>query len=515
MDSISGTMTTTANLKSTDPLNPEMLEVDHCTRKLSQSDPQSRHHQLNEDLNDAGSKDHEEISSLHDYNVQTVNPGNSVDESKISLAKELKSLLTQGNAERANIIMDEAIKKNLTLKGLISDNDLYDYLVNCLYHRISERYTFREQDCFQKLIENLIKLGIDPKAVLLRTFKYYTLIGVYIPLHVVDENLEKYLKAAESATNVNFKDLLKNHIHQQLYLTLMRDKVFGLIDTERYLKLLGTVKIELDKQLLARELQTWLADAIYQKGIWPIIAVTEMEKKWNFGLRIDSIMVPEVKADWENHLHVQLKTAMEKKDFFKIIELVKLANILGLNYKNDDLKQPMTDSLLASIDQSCLRRLLEIAKTLDLNLNKLIPELKEQYPSIFLTRLQEYLEASCIKEILKSWYQKIKSHKIDLHDNRDTLDSFIFNELFAHISKNYKENKETTLPPIDDHFHYFLYHYPYEHLINNTVLLEIDFNQPEFKDKIFDLCRQMILKDYDHYDGSSSQFPLVVNVTQH
>ena len=76
MDSISGTTTTTANLKSTDPLKPEMVEVDHCTRKLSQSDPQSRHHQLNEDLNDADPKDHKEISSLHDYNVQTVTPGN-------------------------------------------------------------------------------------------------------------------------------------------------------------------------------------------------------------------------------------------------------------------------------------------------------------------------------------------------------------------------------------------------------------------------------------------------------
>ena len=515
MDSISGTMTTMANFKSTDPLKPETLEVDHCTRKLSQSDPQSRHHQLNEDLNDAGSKDHEEISSLHDYNVQTVNPGNSVDESKISLAKELKSLLIQGNAERANIIMDEAIKKNLTLGGLISDNDLYDYLVNCLYHRISERYTFREQDCFQKLIENLIKLGIDPKAVLLQTFIYYTSIGVYIPLYVVDENLEKYLKAAESATNVKFKDLLKNHIHQQLCLTLKRDKAFGLHDTERYLKLLGTVKIELDKQLLASELQTWLADAIYQKGIWPIISVIEMEKKWNFGLRIDSIMVPEVKADWEDHLHAQLKTEMEKKDLCQIIKLVKVANNLGVNYKNDDLKQPMTNCLLASLDDSDLPRLLEIAETLDLNLNKLIPELKEQYPSIFFTHLQRYFETSCIKEILNSWYQEIKSHEIDLHDHREALDSFIFNELFAHILGNLEEYKETTLPSINIYFHYFLYHDPYEKLKTNADLLEIDFSQPEIKDKIFDICRQMILKHYDHYDGSSSQFPLVVNVTQH
>ncbi len=515
MDSISGTTTTTANLKSTDPLKPEMLEVDHCTRKLSQSDPQSRHHQLNEDLNDADPKDHKEISSLHDYNVQTVTPGNSVDKSKISLALELRALLTQGKVERANITMAEAIKKNLTLEGSSLDNDLYYYLVVCLEQRISERYTFREQPCFQELIENLIKLGIDPKAALLVTFIHYTLIRVYIPQYVVDENLEKYLNAAESATNVKFRDLLKNHIHQQLCLTLKTDRNLGLLDTERYLKLLGRVKIELDKKLLARELQTFLADAIYKKAIWPIIEATEMEKKWDFGLQIDSILVPEVKADWEDHLHTQLKTAMEKTDLCQIIKLVKLANNLGLNYKNDDLKQPMTNCLFASLDDSYLPQLLEIAKTLDLNLNKLIPELKEQYPSIFFTHLQKYFEGSCMKEILNSWYREIKSHKIDLHDNRDELDSFIFNELFADICGNLKEYKETTLPSIDARFHYFLYHDPYEQLLRNATLLEIDFNQPEIKDKIFDICRQMILKHYDHYDGSSSQFPLVVNVTQH
>ena len=102
-----------------------------------------------------------------------------------------------------------------------------------------------------------------------------------------------------------------------------------------------------------------------------------------------------------------------------------------------------------------------------------------------------------------------------MHDHREALDSFIFNELFVHILGNLKEHKETTLPSIDDTFNNHLYHHPYDQLKSNADLLEIDFNQPEIKDKIFDLSRQMILKHYDHYDGSSSQFPLVVNVTQH
>lgn len=515
MDSISGTMATTANLKSTDPLKPEMLEADHRTRKLSQSEPQSRHLQLNEDLNDAGSKDHEEISSLHDYNVQTVNPGNSVDESKISLALELRALLTQGNAAKANIKMAEAIEKNLTLKGLISENDLTKCLTECLEHTIAELYTYREQPRFQELIKNLLKLGIDPKVALHKTFRYYTLMNVFIPLGVLDKNLQQYLEAAEDATNEKFRDFLKDHIFQEIYLALKKDRHLGLIDTERYLKLSDNIKIELDKRLLAFELEVCLLDAIHHKDFLAIFKISEMTKKRDIGLRIDSILVPDVKADLEKHLHVKLKTAMEKKEFSEIIQLIKMANNLKLNYKNDDLKQPMTNWLFASLDSSYLPRLLEIAETLDLNLNKLIPELKKQYPSIFFTHLQKYFEGSCIKEILNSWYQEIKSHEIDLHDNREALDSFIFNELFAHIRGNLKEYKETTSPSIDPRFHCFLYQDPYEQFLRNATLLEIDFNQPEIKDKIFDICRQMILKHYDHYVGSSSQFPLVVNVTQH
>ena len=512
MDSISCTTTTTVKHKSTDPLKPEKLEVDYCERKLSHSNPPN---QLNEDRNDANSKDHEDISSLHDYNLQTVNSGNSVDESKISLSLELRALLTQGNAAKANAKMAEAIKKNMTLAGLISEIELANYLSKYLQHTIAEQYTYWEEPRFQELIENLVKLGINPSNALLKTFVSYTSMEVFIKCGVLDKNIQQYLNAAEAATKLNFRDLLKEHIHLQLCLTLKIDKAFGLIYTEQYLKLLHTVGIELDRQLLASELQPWLADAIYQKGIWPIIAVIELEKKWNFGLRIDAIMVPEVKADWEDHLHTQLKTAMKKTDLCQIIKLVKLANNLGLNYKNDDLKQPMTNCLFASFDSSCLPRLLEIAETLDLNLNKLIPELKEQYPSIFFTHLQRYFETSCIKEILNSWYQEIKLHKIDLHDRREALDSFIFNELFANILGNIEEYKETTLPSIDEDFNYYLYHFPYEQLKSNANLLEIDFNQPEIKDKFFDLSRQMILKHYDHYDGSSSQFPLVVNVTQH
>ena len=512
MDSISCTTTTTVKHKSTDPLKPEKLEVDYCERKLSHSNPPN---QLNEDRNDANSKDHEDISSLHDYNLQTVNSGNSVDESKISLSLELRALLTQGNAAKANAKMAEAIKKNMTLAGLISEVELANYLSKYLQHTIAEQYTYWEEPRFQELIENLVKLGINPSNALLKTFVSYTSMKVFIQRGVLDKNIHLYLKAAEAATKVNFKDLLKEHIHLQLCLTLKIDKAFGLIYTEQYLKLLHTVGIELDKQLLASKLQPWLVDVIYQKDIWPIITVIEMEKKWNFGLQIDSIMVPEVKADWEDHLHAELKTAMKKNDFYQIIELIQLANNLGLNYKNDDLKQPMTNCLFASFDSSCLPRLLEIAETLDLNLNKLIPELKEQYPSFFYSSLQEYLEASCTKETLISWYKKIKSHGIDLHDHREALDSFIFNELFVHILGNLKEHKETTLPSIDDTFNNHLYHHPYDQLKSNADLLEIDFNQPEIKDKIFDLSRQMILKHYDHYDGSSSQFPLVVNVTQH
>lgn len=515
MDSISGTTTTTANHKSNDPFKPEMLEVDHCARKLSQSDPQSRHHQLNKDLNDADSKGHEEISSLHDYNVQTVNSGNSVDESKISLALELRALLTQGNAAKANIIMAEAIEKGLTLKGLISENDLTECLTELLKYTIAEPSTYREQPRFQELIKNLLKLGIDPKVALHKTFRYYTLMGVFIPFGVLDKNLQQYLEAAEDATNEKFRDFLKDHIVQEIYLALSKDRHLGLIDTERYLKLSDNIKIELDKKLLVLVLEACLEDAIHHKDFWSIFTISEMKKKRGFDLRIESILVPDVKADLEKHLHVKLKTAMEKKEFSEIIQLVKMANNLKLNYKNDDLKQPMTDCLFASLDDSYLPQLLEIADTLHLNLNKLIPELKEQYPSIFYSRLQEYLETSCIKKILNSWYQEIKSHKIDLHDHREALDSFIFNELFVHILGNFKEYKETTLPFIDERFNFYLYHFPYEQLKSNANLLEIDFNQPEIKDKIFDLSRKMIFKHYDHYDGSSSQFPLVVNVTQH
>ena len=500
MDSISGTM---ANLHSTDPLKPEMPGVE---RSPSQLKPQHLDHQLNEGLNDDVSKDCSEIRSLHDYNVQTVTPENSVDESGISLAKELETLLVQGEAETANIKLAEAINKNLTLEGLISDNDLHEYLVQCLSGAISEQYSWFDQPPFQTLIENLVKLGIDPKAALHQTFMFFTSVKILKWFNGVGKNLERHLNDAESATGVKFRDLIKSHTHQQLCLTLKKDKNLDLFDARQYLKLLEKIKIEPDKQLLASELQAWLADAIHQKCIWLMIDIIGMDKQWELGLQIDTILVPEVKADLENYLHAQLKTAMEIKDFDGIIELVGLANSLGLNYKNDDLKQPMTDSLFAAVGGSGrLSRLLEIAKTLGLNPDKIIPELKEQYPSVFCTHLKEYLGLPSVIKVFNSWFQEIKLHGIDLHGNREALDSFIFNELHVHLVENLKEYEETVLPPVDRLFSGFLYHFPYGQIKTNAALLEIDFSQSEIKDKIFDLCRQMIFKHYHDYNTSSSQ----------
>ena len=170
--------------------------------------------------------------------------------------------------------------------------------------------------------------------------------------------------------------------------------------------------------------------------------------------------------------------------------------------------QPMTDSLFASLDDIYLCRLFEIAKTLDLNLSKITPELKEQYPTIFCTYLKEYLGHPNITIIFNSWFQEIKSRGIDLHGNRESLDSFIFNELHAPLVGNLKEYKETVLPPVDRLFSNFLNCHPYSQFKSNADLLEIDFNQSEIKGKIFDLCRQMIFKHYHDYGASFSQVPL-------
>ena len=196
---------------------------------------------------------------------------------------------------------------------------------------------------------------------------------------------------------------------------------------------------------------------------------------------------------------------MEKKDLYKIIELVRLANTLGLNYKNDDLKQPMTDSLLSSVGSSCLSRLLEIAKTLGLNLNEITPELKEQYPSVFCDYLKMHLGGYPVKKELDSWFQQIKLLGMDLHDNREELDSFIFNELYVDLLGNLKEYKETALPHSGHLFYSFLYNCPCEELLTNAALLEIDFDQPEIKDKIYDICRQMIFEHYHNYETASNQ----------
>ena len=513
MDSISGT---TANINSTDPLNPEMHGVAHLDT------------QLNEGLDDAVSKDCREIRSLDDYNVQTVSPENSVDESRvslakelethltvspensvdesgISLAKELETLLEQGEVEMANIKLAEAINKNLTLEGLISDNDLYKCFVNCLSHTIAPQCLWFGQPPFQELIENLVKLGIDPKAALHQTFMFYTSVKVSKSYCIGGKYLGQYLNDAESATEVKFRDLIKSHTRQQLWLTLNKDKNLSLIDAKQYLKLLGEIEIEPDKQLLASEIQVWLADAIHQKCTWHISEIIEMDKQWEFGLQIDAILVPEVKADLENCLHVQLKTAMEKKDLYNIIELVRLANTLELNYKNDDLKQPMTDSLLAAVGSSCLSRLLEIAKTLGLDLNEITPELKEQYPPVFCDYLKMHLGGYAVKKELDSWFQRIKLLGMDLHDNREEFDSFIFNELYIDLLGNLKEYKETTLPHCGSLFYSFLYICPCEDILVNAALLEIDFDQPEIKDKIYDICRQMIFEHYHNYEAASNQ----------
>ena len=507
MDTIFDVTMKTANHNSNYPV--KTLEVDHLNRKLTPSQPQNLTCQHKDNPDCGVPKDLKEISSLRDYSVQTATPGNNVDESKVRLAKELTALLTGGKIVKANKKMAEAIENNLKLEGLISENDLSKCLIACVEQKICGYHGQKDRTEFENLIKQLLKLGIDPNTALHNTFSHYLSREYFFRPNIFAKTLKMYLDTAESVTETKFRDQLKDFICQQICLAIKEGNYSDIDQADDYLKLSDCIKIELDKKSLANEFVAPLARAIQHKDFYSLCQIIKMEKEWNFGLRVDSILVPEVKADLEKHLHAFLLTEMQKNKRRETIELVEMAINLGLNFKSDDLKQPMTDLLFASLGYYHLDKLLEIAKILDLNLNKLTPEIKEKYLNAFCTYIKNYSKVPDIKQEFDKWCQEVKLRKIDLNDKQETLDSVIFNGLYVQLIDNLEKQKATTmLPALDNCFVNFFYYHQSEQLKENASLLEIDFNEPEIKDKIFGLCRQIISERFRDHGASSSQVAL-------